>query len=91
MPGHDLETSKIQTVKGSRDINFAFSATPSGQSRFLSCEFPVFEPSFAEGLKDALLGGSNPSATLQPKTLNKQVGGTHGVGKLAYVRQKVVA
>lgn len=91
MPGHSLETSKMQTVKGARDINFAFTATPAPQSRFLSCEFPVFDASFADQIKDLLLGGANSSATLEPKTLNKQVGGTHGVGKLAYVRQKVVA
>lgn len=91
MPGHSLETSKMQTVKGARDINFAFSATPAAQSRFLSCEFPVFDQGFAQQIKDLLLGGPNPNASLAPKTLNKQVGGTHGVGKLAYVRQKVVA
>lgn len=88
-PGFDAETSKFQSVKGARDINFAYTATPSAQARWLTNEFPVFEQGFSEGLKDLLLGGSHPSAVLEPKTLNKQVGGVYGVGKLAYVRQKV--
>jgi hypothetical protein len=89
MPGHGVETSKLQSVKGSRDINIGYTAVPTNQQHLISCEFPVFDPSFSDGLKDLLLGGSTPSATLAPKTLNKQVGGVHGVGKLAYVRQKV--
>lgn len=89
MPGYDCETSKFQSVKGARDINFAYTATPSAQARWLSLEFPVFEQGFSEGLKDLLLGGSHPNAVLEPKTLNKQIGGVHGIGKLAYVRQKV--
>lgn len=88
-PGYEIETSKLQSVKGARDINVTYSATPAGQQRFLSMEFPVFEAGFSEGLKDLLLGGHVEGATLQPKTLNKQVGGVHGVGKLAYTRQKV--
>jgi len=88
-PGYDMETAKLQSVKGARDINITYSATPSSQQRFLSLEFPVFDEGFSEGVKDMLLGGHTPGATLEPKTLNKQVGGVHGVGKLAYVRQKV--
>lgn len=88
-PGYEIETSKLQSVKGARDVNFTYSSVPSGQNRFLSLEFPVFEESFSEGLKDLLLGGHVPGASLEPKTLNKQVGGVHGHGKLAYVRQKV--
>jgi hypothetical protein len=88
-PGYEIETSKLQSVKGARDINITYSATPAGQQRFLSLEFPVFDEGFSEGLKDLLLGGHVPGATLGPKTLNKQVGGVHGTGKLAYVRQKV--
>ena len=88
-PGFDCETSKFQSVKGARDVNFAYTSTPSGQARWLTLEMPVFEQGFSEGLKDLLLGGSHPDAVLEPKTLNKQVGGVHGVGKLAYVRQKV--
>jgi len=88
-PGYEMETSKLQSVKGARDVNITYSATPSGQQRFLAQEFPVFDEGFSEGLKDLLLGGHVPGATLEPKTLNKQVGGVHGTGKLAYVRQKV--
>jgi len=88
-PGFESETSKFQSVKGARDINFAYTSTPSASAKWLSVEMPVFEAGFSEGLKDLLLGGSHPDAVLEPKTLNKQVGGVHGVGKLAYVRQKV--
>jgi len=71
--------------------NFAFTATPAPQSDSCRANSPSSTTEFAGQLKDLLLGGANSSATLAPKTLNKQLGGTHGVGKLAYVRQKVVA
>lgn len=87
VPGRDLETSKLQTVAGAKEINFSYTATPSGSNRILGCYFPVFEESFMAALAARIAPGNK--GLLTSKTLNKQSGLVHGVGKGAYVRAKV--
>jgi hypothetical protein len=88
-PGRDTETSKLQTVAGAKDLNFTYQSTPSGSSRFLGCYYPQFDEQFAQSLAAKIAPGS--AGQLVAKTLNKQAGGTPGVGKLAYTRLKVKA
>jgi hypothetical protein len=85
--GRDLETSKLQTVAGAKEVNFTYTATPSSISRFVGCYFPVFDNKYLQMLAARIAPGH--SGKLVAKTLNKQAGGVHGVGKLAYVRSKV--
>lgn len=87
-PGRDLETSKLQTLHGAKDINVGYTSTPSGSCRLLGCYFPVFDERYMMTLAARIAPGS--AGKLAAKTLNKQ-SGVHGVGKLAYVRAKVKA
>jgi len=88
--GRDLETSKIQTVAGAKDINITYVAPVTTAPRLLGMYTYVFDDAF---VKTVLIPRISPAAASQPeltaKTLNKQTGGTYGVGKLAYVRQKI--
>jgi len=88
--GRDTETSKLQTVAGAKEINYTFGSggTPSGINRYLGLYFPVFDQQFMQILAQRIAPGKERD--LVAKTLNKQVGGIHGVGKLAYTRAKVV-
>jgi len=86
--GRDLETSKLQTVAGAKEINFSYTSTPSAVYRLLGCYFPVFDENFVKALASRIAPGSKGQLTA--KTLNKQKGGVRGVGKLAYTRSKVV-
>lgn len=88
VPGRDTETSKLQTVSGAKEVNFAFTSTPSGSARFVGCYFPVFDERYMQALAARM--APEASGQLVAKTLNKQVGGIHGTGKLAYVRAKLV-
>lgn len=38
MPGREFETSKAQKVQGDLTVNMGFSTTPTGSSRFVTCE-----------------------------------------------------
>lgn len=87
--GRDLETSKLQTVAGAKDLNFNYTSTPSAGPVILGHYFPTFDAAFIQNtLVPRIAPGS--AGKLRIKTLNKQRGGIPGVGKLAYVRQKVV-
>lgn len=86
--GRDLETSKLQTVAGAKEINFAYTATPSGSAHFLGCYFPVYSQDYIAMLAARIAPGS--AGQVAAKTLNKQAGAVHGVGKLAYTRAKIV-
>lgn len=88
VPGRDFETSKLQTVAGAKEINMAFTSTPSGSMRLLGHYFPVFDPAFMQMLAARIAPGA--AGQLVAKTLNKQTGFVHGFGKTAYVRAKVV-
>lgn len=87
--GRDLETSKLQTVAGAKESNYTFGSdgTPSGINRFIGQYFPVFDEQFMQALAARI--APNKAGDLVAKTLNKQKGGVHGIGKLAYVRAKV--
>lgn len=88
--GRDLETSKLQTVAGAKDINFNYTTTPSAGPVLLGMYFPTFDASFVQNqLVPRIAPGSK--GVLKVKTLNKQKGGIPGVGKLAYTRLKIVA
>lgn len=86
-PGRDQETSKLQTVAGAKEMNLQYTSIPQGQSVWLGCYFPQFDEQFAATLAARI--APNSSGELAAKTLNKQAGGIRGVGKLAYVRQKI--
>lgn len=86
-PGRDQETSKFQTVAGAKELNFQYTAVPSGQSLWLGQYFPQFDEQFAQTLAARI--APNTAGELVSKTLNKQAGGIRGVGKLAYTRQKI--
>lgn len=88
--GRDLETSKLQTVAGAKELNYTFGddGIPSGINRYLGLYFPVFNQQFMQILAQRIAPGKERA--LVAKTLNKQRGGIHGVGKLAYTRAKVV-
>lgn len=88
--GRDLETSKLQTVAGAKDLNFNYTSTPSGSPIILGQYFPTFDDAFIQNvLVPRIAPGSK--GVLRAKTLNKQRGGVSGIGKLAYTRRKVVA
>jgi hypothetical protein len=87
VPGRDTETSKLQTVAGAKEINFTYTATPSGSNRFVGMYFPTFDEAFMQALAARIAPGN--AGELTAKTLNKQSGLIHGVGKGAYVRAKV--
>lgn len=86
----DQETSKFQTLAGAKEMNYTFGSggTPSGINRYLGQYFPVFTEAFMQQLAARI--APNASGQLVAKTLQKQAGGIHGVGKLAYTRAKVV-
>lgn len=89
-PGRDLETSKLQTIAGAKQINATYDGATSlseSNALLLGLYFPQFDEQFAQSLASRIKPGS--SGELVAKTLNKQSGGIPGVGKLAYVRQKV--
>jgi hypothetical protein len=86
--GRDLETSKLQTVAGAKELNFTYSSTPSSSNRFLGAYFPVFDEQFMMGLAARI--SPQAQGQLVAKTLNKQAGAVHGVGKFAYTRAKVL-
>jgi hypothetical protein len=88
VPGRDLETSKLQSQAGAREMNFTYTATPAGQSRFLGMYFPVFDEQYMLSLAARI--HPTGSGELVAKTLNKQAGMIHGQGKAAYVRAKVL-
>lgn len=87
-PGRDLETTKIQTVYGAKEINVQYTAIPSGAARFLGFYLYTWESNFAMSLAARILPGPQ-KYSLRPKTLNKQGGMRYGDGKGAYVRLKV--
>jgi hypothetical protein len=90
--GRDFETSKLQTVAGAKDINVTYGSdgTPSDSPRFIGGYFPTFDEAFVRNvLVPRITPGKAQGAELLAKTLNKQSGGVYGVGKLAYVRQKI--
>jgi len=88
--GRDLETSKLQTVSGAKDINFNYTTTPSAGPIILGHYFPTFDEAF---VRSQLVPRIAPGAkgVLRAKTLNKQKSMVPGVGKMAYCRQKIVA
>lgn len=90
-PGRDLETSKLQTVAGAKDLNFNYTTTPSAGPILLGHYFHTFSESFIQtDLVPRIAPGLK--GVLRAKTLNKNMkSGVRGAGKLAYVRQKVVA
>lgn len=88
--GRDLETSKLQTVAGAKDLNFNFTTTPTVGPILLGHYFPHFDEAF---IRTQLVPRITPGAkgVLKAKTLNKNGGRMqNGVGKMAYVRQKIV-
>lgn len=88
--GRDLETSKLQTVAGAKDINVTYTSTPSNPPVFLGMYFPTFDEGYVRNVLAPKISPSTAGqAAIVAKTLNKQTGGVYGVGKLAYVRQKI--
>lgn len=89
-PGKDQYTSKLQTVAGSKDINFGFTATPTLQQRLVGCYFPVFDEQFTK----SLIGRIAPLAKgeVEAKLVNKQdpKRTIRRVGKAAYTPDKIV-
>jgi hypothetical protein len=89
--GRDLETSKLQSVAGARDINVTYTATPAGAPRFLGVYFPQFDEAYMRTvLIPRIAPDAASAAILTAKTLNK-VNGVRGVGKLAYTRTKITS
>lgn len=87
--GRDLETSKLQSVAGARDINVTYTATPASSPRFLGVYFPQFDEQYMRTvLIPRIAPDAASAAILTSKTLNK-VNGQRGVGKLAYTRTKI--
>ena len=87
--GRDLETSKLQSVAGARDINVTYTATPAPSPRFLGIYFPQFDEQYMRTvLIPRIAPDAASAAILTSKTLNK-VNGKRGVGKLAYTRTKI--
>jgi len=88
--GRDLETSKLQTIAGAKDINISYGSPVSTAPRLLGQYTYVWDEAF---VKTVLIPRIDPANATNPelltKTLNKQQGGTYGIGKLAYVRQKI--
>jgi len=89
--GRDLETSKLQSVAGARDINVTYTATPAGSPRFIGVYFPQFDEAYMRTvLIPRIAPDAASAAILTAKTLNK-VNGVRGVGKLAYTRTKITS
>lgn len=90
-PGRQLETSKLQTVRGPQEINFGYTSTPSGTPRFMVWQFMKFKQDFANGLQALLLGREAPEALMAPKTTQKNdASHIHNENpKLAYTRRKI--
>lgn len=88
--GRDLETSKLQTIAGAKDINITYAAPVSTAPVLLGMYTYVWDEAF---VRTVLTPRIDPANAANPefltKTLNKQQGGTYGIGKLAYVRQKI--
>lgn len=88
--GRDLETSKLQTVAGAKDINISYAAPVATAPRLIGHYTYVYDEAFVKTvLVPRIAPGQADTAELTTKTLNKQTGGTYGIGKLAYVRQKI--
>ena len=88
--GRDLETSKLQTVAGAKDINISYAAPVTDPPRLVGHYAYVYDEAFVKTvLVPRIAPGQADTAELTTKTLNKQTGGTYGIGKLAYVRQKI--
>jgi hypothetical protein len=88
--GRDAESSKLQTIAGAKDINITYVAPVSTAPRLVGHYAYVFDEAFVTTvLIPRIAPGQAAGAELTAKTLNKQTGGTYGVGKLAYVRQKI--
>lgn len=88
--GRDLETSKLQTIAGAKDINISYVSPVSTAPRLVGQYSYVWDEAF---VRTVLIPRIDPANATNPelltKTLNKQQGGTYGIGKLAYVRQKI--
>lgn len=82
-----LYTSKLQSVAGAKEVNFQYTATPSGSQRWLGLYFGTFDEQFTQALVARINPGSK--GEVRTKTLNK-VGGVRNAGKLQYVPDKVV-
>lgn len=89
-PGRDQETSKLQTVMGPKESNYTYGddGIPSGINKFLGLYFATFDEQFLHGLAARIAPAK--AGEIVAKTLQKQNGGKWGVGKLAYVRAKIV-
>jgi hypothetical protein len=89
-PGNGQYTSKLQTIAGSKDINFGFTTTPTIQQRLVGCYFPVFDEQFTK----SLIGRIAPLAKgeVEAKLVNKQDPKMvlRRVGKAAYTPDKIV-
>lgn len=89
-PGSGQYTSKLQTIAGSKDINFGFTSTPTIQQRLVGCYFPVFDEQFTK----SLIGRIAPLAKgeVEAKLVNKQnpKATVRRIGKAAYTPDKVV-
>lgn len=85
--GCDVFTSKLQTLAGAKMMNFTYTADPSVVQRYVGCYFPQFDDQFA----DSLAARISPSSQgiRKPKTITKVSGMVPGVGKVAYVADKV--
>ena len=88
--GRDLETSKLQTIAGAKDINITYASPVSTAPILLGQYAYVWDEAF---VRTVLIPRIDPANAANPelltKTLNKQQGGTYGIGKLAYARQKI--
>jgi hypothetical protein len=87
-PGRDLETSKLQTVMGAKEINFQYTSVPTGAARFVGLYLYTWSEQAAQVLAERIAPGR--AGRLVAKTLNKQNGMRYGDGKGAYVRLKVM-
>lgn len=87
MPGREFETSKAQRVQGDLIVNMGFGSTPSGSSRFATCELLEYELSHLAVIAKAM--GLNPDKVTPTK---KAVRKNHpDARKLRYTRTMLSA
>jgi hypothetical protein len=88
-PGNDAELTKLQKVAGDLVCNYGYTATPSGSSRFVSCEVGDYTDDMKEEIM-RLMGRDPNLHALAKKTLNKNNPAGVNASKLDALPDKIL-